>query len=63
MPVGYPTNAFFYKGEWYNTDGEGMPAMVVTNTFTGGIEISSGGAVLASSVQIDAIDNSVSVEV
>ena len=40
MPVGYPTNAFFYKGEWYNTDGEGMPATVVTNPLTGVIEIS-----------------------
>ena len=39
MPVGYPTNAFFYKGEWYNTDGEGVPATVVTNTLTGGSEI------------------------
>ena len=37
MPVGYPTNAFFYKGEWYNTDGEGVPAMAITNTLTGEI--------------------------
>ena len=36
MPVGYPTNAFFYKGEWYNTDGEGVPATVVTHPITGG---------------------------
>ncbi|MCB0074621.1 MAG: hypothetical protein KDE20_24315, partial [Caldilineaceae bacterium] len=36
MPVGYPKNAFFYKGEWYNTDGEGVPATAVTNTLTGG---------------------------
>jgi len=38
MPVGYPTNAFFYKGEWYNTDGEGAPVTVVTNPLTGVIE-------------------------
>ena len=39
MPVGYPTNAFFYKGEWYNTDGEGAPVTVVTDPLTGGRKI------------------------
>lgn len=43
MPVGYPTNAFFYKGEWYNTDGEGVPATAVTNTLTGRIKFSIAG--------------------
>ena len=40
MPVGYPTNAFFYKGEWYNTDGEGVPATAITNPLTGGNDFS-----------------------
>ena len=44
MPVGYPTNAFFHKGEWYNTDGEGVPATVVTNPLTGVIEIAGAAA-------------------
>ena len=53
MPVGYPTNAFFYKGEWYNTDGEGVPATAVTNTLTGKVEIfGPGGAVLPASPQV-----------
>ena len=49
MPVGYPTNAFFYKGEWYNTDGEGVPVTGVTHPITGVIEIFAGDTkVLAS---------------
>ena len=43
MPVGYPTNAFFYKGEWYNTDGEGAPVTADVDPLTGEIEISAGG--------------------
>ena len=43
MPVGYPTNAFFYKGEWYNTDGEGASVTADVDPLTGVIEISAGG--------------------
>ena len=50
MPVGYPTNAFFYKGEWYNTDGEGMPATAITDPLTGGVGITIGEKDLYTSI-------------
>ena len=56
MPVGYPTNAFFYKGEWYNTDGEGAPVTAITDPLTGRIQKYAAGQVVEDYIAPSLID-------